>query len=81
MPGLFGRNFLIYADSLKDSFDKKIFTITTNPILVILNTVFVVLKIVFFLPVQWSYAFCRFYTRQHDAPKEIIKRLSANNIR
>ena len=81
MPGLFGRNFLIYADSLQDNFDKKIFCITTNPVLVLLKTVFVVLKLVFIAPVQWLYAFCRFYARKHDSPKEIIKRLSANNIR
>ena len=81
MPGLFGRNFLIYADSLQDNSDKKIFCITTNPVLVLLKTVFVVLKLVFIVPVQWLYAFCRFYARKHDSPKEIIKRLSANNIR
>ena len=81
MPGLFGRNFLIYADSLQDNFDKKIFCVTTNPLLVLLNTILVVLKLVFILPIQWLYAFCRFYTRKHETSKEIIKRLSANNIR
>jgi len=81
MPGLFGRNFLIYADSLQDNFDKKIFSITTNPVLVLLKTLFVVLKLVFVVPVQWLFAFCRFYTRKHAGPREIIKRLSANNIR
>ena len=81
MPGLFGRNFLIYASSLKDNSDKNIFCVTTNPVLVLLNTVFVLLKLVFIVPVQWLCAFCRFYTRKHDSPKEIIKRLSANNIR
>jgi len=82
MPGLFGRNFLIYADSLQDNFDKKIFCITTNPVLVLLNTLLAVLKLVFVAPCQWSFAFCRFYSRKHDSPKEIIvKRVSANNIR
>merc|ERR1712223_679682 len=81
MPGLFGRNFLIYASSLKDNSDKNIFCVTTNPVLVLLNTVFVLLKLVFIVPVQWLCAFCRFYTRKHESPKEIIKRLSANNIR
>ena len=81
MPGLFGRNFLIYASSLKDNSDKTIFCVTTNPVLVLLNTVFVLLKLVFILPAQWLCAFCRFYTRKHESPKEIIKRLSANNIR
>merc|ERR1712130_175775 len=81
MPGLFGRNFLIHGDSLQDNFDKKIFCVTTNPLLVLLNTFLVVLKLVFILPIQWLYAFCRFYTRKHETSKEIIKRLSANNIR
>ena len=81
MPGLFGRNFLIYADGLQDNFDKKIFCVATNPLLVLLHTFIVVLKLVFILPIQWLYAFCRFYTRKHETPKEIIKRLSANNIR
>jgi len=81
MPGLFGRNFLIYADSLQDNFDKKIFSITTNPVLMLLRTVLVVLKLVFLAPIQWLIAFCRFYSRKHDSPKEIIKRPSANNIR
>ena len=81
MPGLFGRNFLIYASSLKDNSDKTIFCVTTNPVLVLLNTAFVLLKLVFILPVNWLCAFCRFYTRKHESPKEIIKRLSANNIR
>ena len=81
MPGLFGRNFLIYADSLQDNFDKKIFCITTNPVLVLLKTLFVVLKLVFVVPVQWLFAFCRFYTRKHASQKEIVKRPSANNIR
>merc|ERR1711936_867999 len=56
MPGLFGRNFLIYADSLQDNFDKKIFCITTNLVLVLLKTLFVVLKLVFVVPVQWLFA-------------------------
>ena len=81
MPGLFGRNFLIYADSLQDNFDKKIFSITTNPALMLLRTVLVVLQLVFLAPIQWLIAFCRFYSRKHDSPKEIIKRPSANNIR
>merc|ERR1712106_230012 len=35
----------------------------------------------FIAPIQWLLAFCRFYARKHDSPKEIIKRLSATNIR
>ena len=81
MPGLFGRNFLIYADSLQDNFEKKIFCITTNPVLVLLKTLLVVLKLVFVVPIQWLFAFCKFYTRKHAGPREIIKRLSANNVR
>merc|ERR1712110_243000 len=55
--------------------------ITTNPVLMLLRTVLVVLKLVFLAPIQWLIAFCRFYSRKHDSPKEIIKRPSANNIR
>merc|ERR1712106_935570 len=32
-------------------------------------------------PIQWLVAFCKFYARKYDGPKEIIKRLSATNIR
>ena len=52
MPGLFGRNFLIYASSLKDNSDRSIFCVTTNPVLVLLNTAFVLLKLVFVLPLN-----------------------------
>merc|ERR1711872_56678 len=38
-------------------------------------------KFIFIAPIQWLLAFCRFYTRKHDSPKEIIKRLSATNVR
>ena len=81
LPGLFGRNFLIYADNLNDNSDKPIYNIQTNPIMVLLNTLLVVLKLIFIAPIQWLLAFCRFYVRKHDSPKEIIKRLSATNIR
>eukprot|EP00092_Neocalanus_flemingeri_P026448 GFUD01028669.1.p1 GENE.GFUD01028669.1~~GFUD01028669.1.p1 ORF type:complete len:581 (-),score=122.95 GFUD01028669.1:523-2265(-) len=81
LPGLFGRNFLIYADNLKDNSDKSIYNIQTNPIMVLLHTLLVVLKLIFIAPIQWLLAFCRFYARKHDSPKEIIKRLSATNIR
>ena len=80
MPGLFGRNFLIYADNLQDNFDKKIFTIATNPLLVLLKTLFVVLKLVFVLPFQRLYAFCKFYSRKQDS-KDVIKRPAAINMR
>ena len=81
LPGLFGRNFLIYADNLNDNSDKAVYNIQTNPIMVLLNTLLVVLKLIFIAPIQWLLAFCRFYARKHDSPKEIIKRLSATNIR
>ena len=81
LPGIFGRNFLIYADNLTDNSDKKIYTIQTNPIMVLLHTLLVALKFIFIAPIQWLLAFCRFYTRKHDSPKEIIKRLSATNVR
>jgi len=41
----------------------------------------VVLRTLFIAPFQWLLAFCRFYGRKHDSPKEIVKRLSATNIR
>merc|ERR1711936_1385761 len=81
LPGIFGRNFLIYADNLNDNSDKPIYNIQTNPIMVLLHTLLVVLKLIFIAPFQWLLTFCRFYTRKHDSPKEIIKRLSATNIR
>merc|ERR1712130_864980 len=81
LPGLFGRNFLIYADQLNDSTGEPIYHIQTNPCLVLLQTSLVVLRLVFVAPVLWLLAFARFYSRKHDSPKEIIKRQSATNIR
>jgi len=81
LPGLFGRNFLIYADQLNDSAGEPIYHIQTNPVLVILQTTFVLLRIVFVAPFLWLLAFCRFYSRKHDSPKEMLKRLSATTIR
>merc|ERR1712088_1278226 len=81
LPGLFGRNFLIYADQLNDNTGEPIYHIQTNPCLVLLQTTLVVLRLVFVAPFLWLLAFCRFYSRKHDSPKEIIKRQSATNIR
>jgi len=81
LPGLFGRNFLIYADQLNDNFGEPIYNIQINPIIVLLQTVGVVLRLIFIAPLQWLVAFCRFYAQRHYSPKEIIKRLSATNIR
>jgi len=81
LPGLFGRNFLIYADQLNDQAGEPIYNIQTNPVLVLLNTLGVVLHTVFVVPFLWLVAFCKFYTRKHDSPKEVVKRLSATNIR
>merc|ERR1712128_381169 len=81
LPGLFGRNFLIYANQLNDNSGENIYNIQTNPIMVLLQTVLVVLKLIFIAPIQWLVAFCKFYARKYDGPKEIIKRLSATNIR
>lgn len=81
LPGLFGRNFLIYADQLNDNTGEAIYHIQTNPVLVLLQTSVVLLRLVFVAPFLWLLAFCRFYSRKHDSPKEIIKRMSATNIR
>eukprot|EP00092_Neocalanus_flemingeri_P010457 GFUD01011268.1.p1 GENE.GFUD01011268.1~~GFUD01011268.1.p1 ORF type:complete len:629 (-),score=141.53 GFUD01011268.1:250-2136(-) len=81
LPGLFGRNFLIYADQLNDNFGEPIYNIQINPIIVLLQTIGVVLRLIFIAPLQWLIAFCRFYSQRHYSPKEIIKRLSATNIR
>ena len=83
VPGLFGRHFLIYADSLQDNRGEKIFHVETNPVRILVNTAAVLLTTVFLAPCQWSVAFCKFYARKYDGPKEIIKRLSlsATNIK
>merc|ERR1712032_969609 len=80
IPGLFGRHFLIYADQLNDNFGAKIYNIQINPVIVLLQTVGVFLRLVFIAPLQWTIAFCNFYFQRHG-PKDIIKRLSATNIR
>jgi len=81
LPGLFGRNFLIYADQINDNFGEPIYNIQVNPIIVLLQTVGVLLRLIFIAPLQWLIAFCRFYSQRHYSPKEIIKRISAANIR
>ena len=80
IPGLFGRNFLMYADQLHDSFGEKIYNVQINPVIVLLQTVGVFLRLVFIKPLQAAVAFCNFYFQSHG-PKDIIKRLSATNIR
>jgi len=80
IPGLFGRNFLIYADQLNDNFGEKIYNIQINPVIVLLQTVGVFLRLVFIAPLQWLVAFCNFYFQRHG-PKDLVKRLSATNIR
>jgi len=81
LPGLFGRNFLIYADQLKDSAGEPIYHIQTNPVMVILHTTLTILRVIFVAPFLWLLAFCRFYSRKHDSPKDIMKRMSATTIR
>jgi len=81
LPGLFGRNFLIYADQLNDTAGEPIYHIQTNPVMVLLQTTFVLLRLIFVAPFLWLLAFCRFYSRKHDSPKEMIKRMSATTIR
>ena len=81
MPGLFGRNFLIYADSLQDNFDTKIFSVTLNPCVVLGRTLLALARLVAVAPVQWLCAFCRFYSGKMETSKEIVKRPAANNIR
>jgi len=80
IPGLFGRNFLIYADQLNDNFGEKIYNIQINPVIVLLQTVGVFLRLVFIAPLQWLVAFCNFYFQRHG-PKDLVKRLSAANVR
>merc|ERR1712013_437328 len=81
LPGLFGRTFLIYADQINDNFGEPIYNIQVNPIIVLLQTIGVLLRLIFIAPLQWLIAFCRFYSQRHYSPKEIIKRISAANIR
>jgi len=80
IPGLFGRHFLIYADQLNDNFGEKLYNIQINPVIVLLQTVGVFLRLVFIAPLQWTAAFCNFYFQRHG-PKDIIKRFSAANLR
>ena len=81
LPGLFGRHFLIYADSLKDNSGEKIFHVQTNPVVVLLDTALLLIRTAFLAPCLLSVAFCKFYARKYDGPREIIKRLSATNIK
>ena len=81
LPGLFGRHFLIYADSLKDNSGEKIFHVQTNPVVVLLEATLLLVRTVLLVPCQWSVGFCKFYARKYDGPREIIKRLSATNIK
>merc|ERR1711890_107657 len=55
--------------------------IQTNPVLVLLHTALTILRVIFVAPFLWLLAFCRFYSRKHDSPKDIMKRMSATTIR
>merc|ERR1712080_720109 len=55
--------------------------IQTNPVLVLLHTALTILRVIFVAPSLWLLAFCRFYSRKHDSPKDIMKRMSATTIR
>ena len=46
-----------------------------------MSAAMVVVKILFVSPCQWSVAFCKFYARKYDGPKEVLKRLSATTIK
>merc|ERR1719323_360259 len=82
IPGLFGRNFLIYADQLNDNFGEKLYNIQINPVVVLLQTVGVFLRLVFIAPLHWIVAFCNFYfQRNNGSAKDIIKHFSAANTR
>ena len=81
LPGLGGRNFLIYASSLQDNSGEKIYHVETNPAIIIINAALVLLRTIFIAPCQWFTAFCKFYARKYDGPKELIKRLSATTIK
>ena len=81
LPGLGGRNFLIYASSLQDNSGEKIYHVQTNPALVLLQAAVLLLRTVFLAPCLWSAAFCKFYARKFDGPGELIKRVSATTIK
>ena len=81
LPGLGGRNFLIYASSLEDNSGEKIYHVETNPALILIQAAVLLLRTIFLAPCQWFTAFCKFYGRQYDGPKELIKRLSATTIK
>ena len=105
MPGLFGRNFLIYADqlqvenifwfssfktafehlscSIQDNSGEKLYHVTTNPVIVIINSIIVLLKTIFVSPCSWSVAFCKFYSRTYgeEPTKEALKRVPAANVK
>ena len=81
IPGLFGRNFLIYADQLNDNFGEKLYNVQINPVIVLLQTVGVFLRLVFIAPLQWTVAFANFYFQRNGSAKDFIKRLSAANTK
>ena len=81
LPGLGGRNFLIYASSLEDNSGEKVYHVQTNPALILINAAILLLRTIFLAPCLWITAFCKFYARKYDGPKELIKRLSATTIK
>ena len=69
--------------AIQDNSGEKLFQIQTNPCLVLMNSILVLLKTFFVSPCQWSVAFCKFYSRNFSADQKelLIKRPAAANIK
>jgi len=61
LPGLFGRNMLLYADKIVDTNSEKVFQVQTNPVVVLAQAVSGAVHLIFIGPVQSLVSFIQFY--------------------
>lgn len=74
LPGLFGRNMLLYADAIVDKNSEKVFQIQRSPIAAFVQAVLALVRLLFLVPVQMlvSFAHFYFYSHQNKAAKNEI---------
>jgi len=59
LPGFCGRRFLLYMAALTDSQGERLYTIQSNPVLVVLRSLLSILRRIFLLPLFRAAALCR----------------------
>jgi len=61
LPGLFGRNMLLYADQIVDKNSEKVFHIQSNPVAALIQAYAGVVHLLFVVPLHLLVSFIQFY--------------------